>query len=77
MEIFTDDCGSGGVHGCILCGPSSRTDEESIARSNMNKQIREFQNQIQELQEDLDSEKESRNKAEKQKRDLNEVGNNL
>ena len=37
------------------------------------KQIREIQNQIQELQEDLEAERESRNKAEKQKRDISEV----
>ena len=37
------------------------------------KQIREIQNQIQELQEDLEAERESRNRAEKQKRDISEV----
>ena len=33
-----------------------------------------MQNQMQEVLEDLETERESRNKAEKQKRDLNEVG---
>lgn len=35
--------------------------------------MREMQNQLQELAEDLDTEKEARVKAEKQKKDLNEV----
>ena len=34
--------------------------------------MRELEGQIQELQEDFDAEKEARNKAEKQKRDLSE-----
>ena len=34
--------------------------------------MRELEGQIQELQEDFDTEKEARNKAEKQKRDLSE-----
>jgi myosin protein heavy chain len=36
------------------------------------KKIRELETQISELQEDLESERASRNKAEKQKRDLGE-----
>lgn len=36
------------------------------------KKIRELESQISELQEDLESERASRNKAEKQKRDLGE-----
>lgn len=36
--------------------------------------MRELTNQLQELQEDLETEREARNKAEKLKRDLNEVG---
>jgi uncharacterized protein (UPF0147 family) len=37
------------------------------------KNIREVESQLQELQEDLEVERESRAKAEKQKRDLSEV----
>lgn len=36
------------------------------------KQIREVESQLQEVQEDLETEREARNKAEKQKRDLGE-----
>ena len=50
-----------------------RADEEGVSRQNVNKQMRELTNQLQELQEDLETEKEARNKAEKLKRDLNEV----
>ena len=46
-----------------------------MAKSTFQKQLREMQNQMQEVLEDLETEKESRNKAEKQKRDLNEVQN--
>ncbi len=35
--------------------------------------MRELENQVQEVSEDLETEKEARNKAEKQKRDLGEV----
>lgn len=48
-------------------------EEESVGKAATMKQVREIQNQIQELQEDLDAERESRNKAEKQKRDISEV----
>lgn len=41
-------------------------------KNNALKLIRELQAQIAELQEDLESEKASRNKADKQKRDLSE-----
>ena len=50
-----------------------RVEDEVTAKSTFHKQIREMENQVQELQEDLDTEKESRAKAEKQKRDLSEV----
>lgn len=43
-----------------------------MQKNNALKLIRELQAQIAELQEDLESEKASRNKAEKQKRDLSE-----
>lgn len=48
-------------------------EEEGAAKSTFQKQLRDLQTQMQELQEDLDAEKEARNKAEKLKRDLNEV----
>lgn len=41
-------------------------------KTNALKQVRELQAQLSELQEDLDSEKLARNKAEKLKRDLSE-----
>ena len=44
-------------------------------RSTFQKQVREVESQLQELHEDLESEKEARNKAEKQKRDLRSVRN--
>ena len=50
-----------------------RVEEEGAAKSTFQKQLRDLQTQMQELQEDLDAEKEARNKAEKLKRDLNEV----
>uniref|UniRef100_A0A8C3KU25 Myosin heavy chain 10 n=1 Tax=Chrysolophus pictus TaxID=9089 RepID=A0A8C3KU25_CHRPC len=46
--------------------------EHTVQKNNALKVIRELQAQIAELQEDLESEKASRNKAEKQKRDLSE-----
>ena len=54
----------------LLC---NRVDEEGVAKFTIQKQMRELQNQLQELSEDLDAEKDSRAKAEKQKKDLNEV----
>jgi len=51
----------------------SSAEEESVGKATSMKQIREIQNQIQELQEDLEAERESRNRAEKQKRDISEV----
>nr|XP_020466660.1 myosin-10-like [Monopterus albus] len=50
----------------------ARSDEEAIQKNNALKQIRELQAQIAELQEDLESEKLCRSKAEKIKRDLSE-----
>lgn len=49
-----------------------RGDDETLHKNNALKVIRELQAQIAELQEDFESEKASRNKAEKQKRDLSE-----
>jgi myosin protein heavy chain len=48
-------------------------DEESNAKAAAVKQIRELQSQIQELQEDLETEKEARQKADKLRRDKEEV----
>ena len=50
-----------------------RADDEQGSKAMIQKKLREVTNQMQELQEDLDQEKEARTKAEKQKRDLNEV----
>lgn len=49
-----------------------RVEEEASQKNMALKKIRELESQISELQEDLDSERASRNKAEKQKRDLGE-----
>lgn len=53
--------------GCLRRG-----DDEALLKNNALKVVRELQAQIAELQEDFESEKASRNKAEKQKRDLSE-----
>lgn len=53
--------------GCLRRG-----DDETLHKNNALKAVRELQAQIAELQEDFESEKASRNKAEKQKRDLSE-----
>lgn len=50
----------------------NRGEEEINQKNNALKQIRELQAQLSELQEDLESEKQARNKAEKLKRDLSE-----
>ena len=58
---------------CLLCpGVLRRGDDETLHKNNALKAVRELQAQIAELQEDFESEKASRNKAEKQKRDLSE-----
>ena len=54
-----------------------RMEEEQAGKSVFQKQIREVESQLQEVQEDLETEKEARNKAEKQKRDLSEVHTHL
>lgn len=51
---------------------AGRAEEEVGQRNNALKQVRELQAQMSELQEDLESEKQARNKAEKLKRDLSE-----
>lgn len=50
----------------------SRSDDETVQKNNALKQVRELQAHLAELQEDLESEKISRSKAEKLKRDLSE-----
>lgn len=52
--------------------PLTRSDEEALQKNNALKQVRELQAQLAELQEDLESEKMCRSKAEKLKRDLSE-----
>lgn len=49
-----------------------RNEDEATQKNNALKQLRELQAQLSELQEDLESEKVARNKAEKLKRDLSE-----
>jgi len=48
-------------------------EEEVAGRALLQKQIREVESQKQEITEDLESERDARNKADKQKRDLAEV----
>lgn len=57
---------------CFVPGSFDRGDDETLHKNNALKVVRELQAQIAELQEDFESEKASRNKAEKQKRDLSE-----
>ena len=49
-----------------------KVDEEIATKNQLQKSVREIESQLSELQEDLESEKNMRGKAEKQKRDLNE-----
>ena len=50
-----------------------RVEEEVTQKTAAVKRVRELESQVQECQEDLEAEKECRNRAEKQKRDLGEV----
>ena len=50
----------------------NRVESEVTTKAAIQKNIREMDSQLQEVQEDLDAEREARNKAEKQKRDLSE-----
>ena len=50
----------------------SRLEDEMAQKNNALKKIRELEGHISDLQEDLDSERVARNKAEKTKRDLGE-----
>lgn len=54
------------------CLSPTRGDEEAIQKNNTLKQVRELQAQLVELQEDLESERICRSKAEKLRRDLSE-----
>ncbi|XP_015260034.1 PREDICTED: myosin-10-like [Cyprinodon variegatus] len=56
----------------ITCFLLTRSDEEAAQKNNALKQVRELQAQLAELQEDLESERICRSKAEKLKRDLSE-----
>ena len=56
----------------MICG-SFRADEESAKRSELEKTKRELDNQLEELREDLEAEKNARTKAERQRRELGEV----
>merc|ERR1712029_525275 len=49
-----------------------KVDEEAAHKAASQKSLRELESQLGEVIEDLEAEKEARNKAEKQKRDLNE-----
>lgn len=49
-----------------------RLEDETAQKNNALKKIRELEGHISDLQEDLDSERAARNKAEKIKRDLGE-----
>jgi len=51
----------------------SRVEEEVTQKTSVIKRSRELENQLQEMQEDLESEKTARSKVERQKRDLGEV----
>lgn len=55
-----------------LCPSLFRNDDETVQKNNALKQVRELQAHLAELQEDLESEKMCRSKAEKLKRDLSE-----
>ena len=50
-----------------------RVEEEVTQKTTATKRSRELEGQLQEMQEDLESEKAARSKVERQKRDLGEV----
>lgn len=50
-----------------------RAEEETAARVKLEKENRELHSQLQETQDDLESEKDARQKVERQRRQLNEV----
>lgn len=71
VVIFLSQCQS--VFDLWLWSIFIRVDEEGVAKFTLQKQLREMQNQLQEVVEDLETEREAKAKAEKQKKDLNEV----
>ena len=66
-----------GAHGClamsVIVFASHRAEEETAARVKLEKENRELHSQLQETQDDLESEKDARQKVERQRRQLNEV----
>lgn len=58
------------VHQCSPFPP--RLEDEMAQKNNALKKIRELEGHISDLQEDLDSERQARNKTEKARRDLGE-----
>jgi len=56
-----------------VLGWLSRVEDEVTQKTTAAKRSRELENQLQEMQEDLESEKVARSKVERQKRDLGEV----
>ena len=57
------------VYGGLYC----RIDKEIATKSIAQKHIRDLESSVQDIQEDLEAEREARNKAEKHRRDLGEV----
>lgn len=68
--VALDSLGCGSLN--PACSIPGRLDEEIAQKNNALKKIRELEGHVSDLQEDLDSERAARNKAEKQKRDLGE-----
>ena len=64
---------AGSTTECSCCWFNSRVEEEVSQKTSAIKRSRELENQLQEMQEDIESEKTTRNKIERQKRDLGEV----
>jgi len=58
---------------CVEYCRFSRVEDEVTQKTTAIKRSRELENQLQEMQEDLESEKAGRSKVERQKRDLGEV----
>ena len=52
----------------------ARSEDDSQARSTLDKKLREMENRVSDLGEDLEAERSSHNRTEKLKRDLQEVG---
>ena len=69
------------VHVCTLCMMcvcvSDRAEEEAAGRAKAEKEKRDLQNALQEVQDDLESEKDSRMHAEKQKKQHSDVSHTV